>query len=121
MLLSISESDELLIRKHHLISALSAIKHVEEKIPTAIAHVGATEHSNTADMIVSIITSITPEPMSRSVLLRRVYRRLSGGAPEFQTIIDDLKESHRIYEEADKKGIFYSIEKPGIYMRKWKV
>jgi len=121
MLLSISESDELLVHERHLISALAAIKHVEEKIPTAIAHVGATEQSNTADMIVSVITSITPEPMSRSVLLRRVYRRLSGGAPEFQTIIDGLKESNRIYEQADKKGVYYSIEKPGLYMGKWQV
>lgn len=121
MLLSISESDELLVHERHLTSALSAISHVEEKIPTAIAHVGATEQSNTADMVVSIITSITPEPMSRSVLLRRVYRRLSGGAPEFQTIIDGLKESQRIYEQANNRGIFYSIEKPGLYMGKWKV
>ena len=122
LILSVSESDEMIIRRHHLISALAAIENIEARIPAALAYIGATMQSNTEDMVEAIIIANTPEPMSHSVLLRRVSKRLTGGAVEFRLIIESLKESNRIHEEVDaKKGIFY-IAGPGLdkYMGKWK-
>ena len=111
MILSVSESDKMIITKSHFISALAAVENVETRMPAALAYVGATQQSNTADMVESIIVANMPEPISHSVLLRRIYKRLTGGAPEFQMIVDSLKESNRIQEEASERGVFYFIEK----------
>ena len=118
---SISESDKMVIEERHLLSAFKAVKYVEGKIPSAIAYIGATVQSNIADTVVSMIATIMPEPMSRSVLMRRVYKRLAGGAIEFQTIIDSLKEQNKIYETVNEKGTFYSIEKPDRFYGKYRV
>ena len=101
----------MIIEKHHLLGAISAIEHLEETIPSAIAHVGATQQSNTADMIEAIVMSVAPERMSHSVLLRRVYKRLSGGASEFETIIKGLKDADRIKEVPTERGIYYELGK----------
>ena len=108
-ILSVAESDELVIEKYHLLSAIRAIEGVEETIPSAIAYVGATHQSSTADMIEAIVMSMAPERVSHSVLLRRVYKRLTSGASEFESIIKGLVESNRIKDIATERGTFYEL------------
>lgn len=109
LLMSVSESSKMIITKDHILGALKAVDFIETTIPQALAYIGATTQSNTADMIEAIVLSHAPEPVSHSVLMRRVYKRLVGGAAEFQQIIDGLKETKRIHELASDKGIKYTI------------
>lgn len=109
IVISAAESDEMKVTLKHLLAAIAAVEYVEERIPDAIASIGATIQSSIADQIVNVLRLRDPVPVSHSVVLRRVYRRLTYGAQEFKQIIDSLKESDRIKEIADAKGVFYKL------------
>jgi len=109
LVLSVSESNEKIIRLDHFDSALKSIEFIESHYPVAVAAIGATQQSLVADQIVAIVSTVYPESMSHSVLLRRIYKRLTYGAAEFQQYIDDLKETKRIKENVGTKGTFYKI------------
>jgi hypothetical protein len=110
MAISAAESDKMIITMHHLEAAIDAVTFVESKMPDAIAHIGATVQSTIADQIFNTIKLHAPNPVSHSVILRRIYKRLSYGAQEFQQIIDSLKQADRIREEVTEKGIFYCLK-----------
>ena len=90
LVLSISESDELVIRMHHLLEAIERIEEVELHTPQALSYIGATVQSATRDIVLRIIQSMYPETMGHSILMQRVNRRLTGGGVEFNLIIDQL-------------------------------
>ncbi|MCK5603620.1 hypothetical protein KAR91_17170, partial [Candidatus Pacearchaeota archaeon] len=111
MHISVAESDKMIITLDHLNAAISAIEYVEARIPDAIASIGATVQSTIGDQVVNIIRSSAPSSISHSAVLRRIYRRLTYGAQEFQQIIDSLKQAEKIAEVASERGIFYTLRK----------
>ena len=110
MVISAAESDEMILTLEHLNSAIAAIEFVEESIPDAIASIGATIQSIVSDQIYNVIRLSAPNAISHSNVLRRVYRRLTYGAQEFQQIIDSLKQADKIKEVASERGVHYSVK-----------
>jgi len=108
LVISIAESDELILTLDHLKSAIAAIDLAEEGMPEALAHIGASIQSTITDLVYAIVKSYHPVPISHSVLLRKVYRRIQNKA-EFKDVIDTLHESKRIFIDVSSKGIFYSL------------
>jgi len=108
--ISVAESDNLIITLDHLNSAIAAIEYVESQIPEAIASIGATAQSTISDHILAIVRLAAPHGVSHSEILRKIYKRLTYGAQEFQQIIDSLKQAEKISESANKKGIFYHLK-----------
>ena len=62
-----------------------------------------------SDYVFSFIKAKHPEPLSHSVLLRRVYRRIQG-LGDFKDIIETLVEQNRIVMAASRQGIYYSVK-----------
>lgn len=110
MLISIAESDSMIITPEHFFAALAEINHVEENIPRAVAYIGATEKSNLAEIILRIIKKNAPEGTSHSLLLRRMHRRVQD-KDEFKSIIDTLLDERRIEVEPRGAAIYYKIRK----------
>jgi len=115
MILSAAESDEMIITLNHLEQALAAVQHVEDNISAAVSHIGATHQANTADFMEAMIRSVYPESMSHSVLLRRMYKRLSYGASEFKELVGMLEDQGKIKPTESVKGTVYTaiIHKKG--------
>jgi hypothetical protein len=109
MIISISESDNLILTVDHLNSAIEAIEMAESEMPEALAYIGASIQSTLADRIFAVIKSYHPTPVSHSVLLRRVYRKIQSSA-EFKDVVETLKDANKITIEASQQGIFYSIK-----------
>jgi len=82
MILSVSESDRLVLTLEHLKKSIEIIQIVEDNIPTAISYIGATARSNLAELVERVILSTSPEAIGHSTLLKRVYRRLPNGASD---------------------------------------
>ena len=96
LVLSISESDSLIIEKRHLMDAIEKIEEIELHVPQALSYIGATAQSGTRDIILRIIKSMYPDTMGHSLLLKRVSRRLNSGAIEFNLLINQLIEEDLI-------------------------
>jgi len=109
LVLSISESNKMVISIHHLEGAIKAIAFIEKMYPKAIESIGATQQSLTVDVIEAILMTVHPQAMSHSVLLRRVYKRLTYGAEEFKMYIDSLKEQNKIKEKVSVHGVTYQL------------
>ena len=111
MLLSISESNDLVITVEHFKAALEAIEFLEQGMIRTTEFMGATAKSDIGELLVKMIRKNAPSPMSHSVLMRRVYKRIQDST-EFKEIIDTLLESNRIeVDSANNKGLFYKIKK----------
>lgn len=108
MVLSISESDELIITRDHFLRAVQVIEFVEQRMSEVLAFIGATTQSTIADFVYSFIKAKHPEPISHSVLLRRVYRKIQS-INEFRDIVETLIDSNRIIQAASRHGIYYSL------------
>ena len=108
MLLSISESDDLIITKKHFEQAKDAVDFLEAQIPEAVKHIGSTDKANLGDLIVSIIAKNGPEPINRTKLLRSIYHRIQD-ADEFDKIIDTLRETKKIDMLAEGSVILYKL------------
>lgn len=109
IVMSISESDNLIITKDHFLSAVKAIDLVESRMGEVLAYIGATSQSSVADYVYAVVKAKYPEPTSHSVLLRKVYRRIQGMG-EFRDIIETLIDSNRIVQAASRHGIYYSLK-----------
>ena len=109
IIMSISESDEMIITHDHFLSAIQAIELVESRMGEVLTYIGATSQSSVADFVFSFIKAKHPEPLSHSILLRKSYRRLQG-LNEFKDIIDALVEQNRIVQAASRHGIYYSLK-----------
>ena len=109
MLLSVSESNSMIITIDHFKNAVKAIEYLELGMAKAMEYVGATEKSSVSELIIKILEKNMPEAMSHSVLMRRVYKRIRD-ADEFQSLIDTLAQSERIEITASRRGIFYKVK-----------
>lgn len=112
MILSVAESDKLVLTRDHFLNAVQAIELVEQRMSEVLAFIGATTQSTIADFVYSFIKAKHPEPISHSVLLRRVYRKLQS-INEFRDIVETLVDSNRIVQAASRHGIYYSLKKKG--------
>ncbi len=110
IILSVAESDNMVITLDHFKKAVQVVELVESKMADVLTFIGATAQSTIADLVVSMIRTNHPEPMSHSVLLRKIYRRLQSKG-EFKDIVDTLIEANRISMTASKRGIFYTLGK----------
>lgn len=110
MLLSVSESNDMVITNDHFEAAVSAIEFLEQGIIRTVEFIGATTKSDIGELLIRMIRKNTPEPMSHSILMRRVYKRIQD-AKEFNEIIETLMDSKRIEVVTTKKGIFYKLAK----------
>lgn len=109
IIMSISESDEMIITHDHFLSAIQAVELVESRMGEVLTYIGATSQSSVADFVFSFIKAKHPEPLSHSILLRKSYRRLQS-LNEFKDIIDALVEQNRIVQAASRHGIYYSLK-----------
>lgn len=110
MLLSISESDNMIIRPQHFYDALNEINHVEENLPRAVAYIGATAKSTVEEVVLRIIRKNAPELISHSNLLRRMRRKVQD-KDEFQSIIDTLSEARLIRTVPQGQAVYYGIRR----------
>lgn len=113
LILSISESDEMVIKHHHLIRAIEEIETIELHTPQALAYIGATQQSHTRDIILRVIKSVYPDHMRHSTVLQRVYRRLVNGAVEFNLIIDQLVDEELIEKGWQGGALIYKAKVKG--------
>lgn len=109
MLLSISESDELVITKEHFEIARDQVEHIVLNFPRAVAFIGATEKSNIGDTIVRMIRGNSPIPLSRSIILRRIYKRIQD-KDEFEAIMETLEETNRINKVVSGRRVDYVLK-----------
>jgi len=110
--LSIAESNELVIKIHHLISAIERIEEVELSTPMALSYIGATSQSMIRDLVFRNIKSVFPDAMNHSTALRRVYKKLSNGAVEFNLIIDQLLNENLIEHSVRGATSMYKYKEP---------
>ena len=110
IIMSISESDKMIITRDHFLSAIRAVELVESRMGEVLAYIGATAQSSIADYIYSFIKAKYPEPLSHSILLRKVYRRIQS-RNEFMDVIETLVDSNRIVQSASRHGIYYSLKR----------
>ena len=101
MLLSVSESNSMVITKSHLAQAIEVIDLIELQIPRAIELVGATVESQLLDLVRRIIKR-NPEGIKHSILLRKVQRRIRN-AEELNDVITRLREDGSI-NATSRKG-----------------
>lgn len=108
MILSVSESDSKIIRPGHMESAILAVDRVEQLLPAVYSTVGATAESKIGRIILKVLQRHAPEPVSHSVLLRRVYKHVQN-AEVFKRIIETLEETKKISREISSHGEFYKL------------
>jgi len=108
MLLSVSESNDMIITDTHFEAALDAIEFLEQGMIRTVEFIGATAKSDIGELLVRMIKKNAPEPISHSVLMRRVYKRIQDGE-EFNKIIETLLDTKRIEMVSSKRGVFYKI------------
>lgn len=108
MLLSISESDDLIITRKHLQAAIEIVDQIELSIPGAVEMIGATNESRTVDLVYRIIVHNMPEGISHSVLLRKLQRKIHYSA-ELQDMLDRLSSSNLIKSGIipGRRGLYY--------------
>jgi hypothetical protein len=111
MVLSAAESDKMILTIEHINAAIMAIDNIETRRIDALDGIGASIHSILTDQVYAYVKLHHPAGISHSLLLRRVYKRLTRGGIEFKEIIESLKDQRAIMEEASPKGIFYKLWK----------
>lgn len=109
MHLSISESDSKIIDLRHFKIAVDQIENVEASLADATSYIGASEQSLLADVIISIVKKHYPVPVSHSLLMSRLYRKIGSG-PAFNDLMEGLTECGKLsYAKATSKGMYYTI------------
>jgi len=110
MLLSISESNDLIITLDNLKGAIQLVEDLEEGMARGLEHIGATPQSDLSDLLVETLRK-NIVPMQHSVLFRRLHRKV-GDAKAFGDLIDALVQMERIDTPViTRKGIFYQLKK----------
>jgi len=109
MLFSLSESDDMIITKDHLIKAIQAVNLVEDSLPKAVSYIGAVERSDLMDIILSMIKKNEPVGIAHTTLLKRLRKQYKD-SKEFSATMDTLIEAKLVEPEARQTGLFYKIK-----------
>jgi len=80
-------------------------------------YVQASKRGTIVDHILNMLHNSHPHYVSHSVILRKIYRRLSHKAPEFQWIINSLKQKGYIEETIISNSVFYKLTNLGLERR----
>ena len=101
MLISISENDELVVEKPHLLKAMKVLDSTEKTMPEAFAYVGVTNEARVAQIILEFIEEaggqISYQQISRHV------RKFIRSSKELGGILGTLVDSGMIQAFIDKK------------------
>ena len=108
LLISVSESNDMVISNDHILDAFRAIDLVESRFENAMRFIGATQESIHADTIVKIVMSGSPNPVSYSDIMRKMYRKVKGAA-ELKAILEILVESKRLRRVVKGRAVFYTL------------
>jgi len=110
LVLSASDSDNMIVELEHLNAAILAIDYLDASMRSAVRFIGQTAQASIGDRIKAHIRAKEPEPISHSVLLRRVYKHVRDSG-EFQSIIDTLIATNQIEVVRGRKGIYYKVRR----------
>jgi len=88
ILLSISESDERIVRERHVRAAWDMLKTMEAYMPFAFRYIG-TEDAAIGEEILNLLQEHHGEMLQRD-LLKKVKNRLRNGKKQFEAILDLL-------------------------------
>lgn len=114
MLLSVSESDDMIITPNHFEMAKEIVARLETDLPSAVTYIGAEPKSDLSEALFNAIKRNHPEAMAHSVLLQRFHKKFKDSI-EFGAMIDTLVIEKRIQPESRKTGIFYKLkEEPNV-------
>jgi hypothetical protein len=110
MLLSVSESNDMVVTEDHFWTAVKLLESIEGGMSEILERVGSAIESHMNDLALEILRKTGIE-MSHSVLFRRMHRRCKDSAG-FASIIDSLVQMDKIDVISSKRGVFYKY-KPG--------
>jgi len=100
LILSLSESNSLLVEKRHIEGALNLLERNEKHLNTVMESVTSTTLGGNADKVYQIVKKF--RKIKHSDLLQKCWRYAS--ASEFQEIMKTLVESKEILESIDSKN-----------------
>ena len=101
MIISISEDDEMIVQKAHLVKALGILDSTEKTMPEAFAYVGVTNEARVAQVILEFLLSkggqVEYQELSRHV------RKFIRSRKELAGILEMLVDSGMLCTVIDKK------------------
>jgi uncharacterized protein DUF3987 len=106
MLLSIANSDSLIIDKPHLIIAKNILKDVESFVPRALTHIATSPHSRDAERILNQIKRRGGKMTYTEILQANSWKM---SATEVQEVIKSLEERDAITHSRSGRKITYTI------------
>lgn len=107
MVLSVAESDDMIIHRDHLETALVFLEIAEDGIDSAIQYIGASGEFGVADKIMKGIKSKGGEAF-HSDIMRMVYRYVRN-AQEFNGIVEMLIHAGLIVQGKHKNSMVYKV------------
>jgi len=111
MLLSVNESNAMTITENHLLTAINLLEATEPGMAQVLERVGAEKESHTEDLVWEILKQ-SSEPISHSVLFRRIHRRVKN-AEEFAAIIESLNQQEKLEFVQRGNALFYKYKDGG--------
>ena len=101
MIVSISESDELLVTTEHLAKALKVLDSTEKMMPEAFAYVGVTNEARVAQLIIELLKSKDGQVGHQE--LSRHVRKFIRSRKELNGILEMLMDSGMISVAVDRE------------------
>lgn len=112
-LLSISESNELVLKQCHLNEAINCLEQMEPEIPHALSLVGATDSYVLGGWIVELLAR-HGGMLSRKLLVSKISQHIRS-IQHFDEVIGVLIDQGYVSEElVPKKGTFFTLTELGI-------
>lgn len=105
-LLSVAQSDDLLVDKSHLEVARAVLKDVEDFVPQALSHIATSPHSRDAERILAQVKRRAGS-MSYTDILRANSWKLS--ATEVQEALRTLEQREEVHFVRQGKKLIYKI------------
>lgn len=112
MILSVSNSEDKIVREHHVQSAIGIVETFEKKLKLEVPKMGATSSGFLTDYMAHTI-GLKPEGMQRREVMQRTYRKLEGKRDEFDRLIDWLMQMGRIEQFRSDEKIYYRVTAKG--------
>jgi hypothetical protein len=106
MLISIAESDKLILETRHLNIARSVLKDVEGFIPRALTHVSTSSHSRDAERVLALIKRRGGKMLYRDILQANSWKL---SAKEMQGILETLEDRGEVYHQRQGRASLYIV------------
>ena len=115
MIISVSESDDLVVRTHHIKTALQYLDGTEKTMSKSFAYVGVTSEARVAQLIIDFVGSRGGRVTH--VGLMRYIRKYIRSRKELMGILDTLYGSRIIEAEYDKNKVSCAIKFTAAYIK----